>query len=542
MRFAFFAAVIAAAVVSCGLGLAGIWWGWVILAVAAPLTLLGIRDLSQSRHSLLRNYPVLAHMRWLFEGIRPEIRQYLIESDADAYPFNREQRSLVYQRAKQEQETVPFGTQMDVYKAGYSYFTHSLAPMHLERLNFRRRVGGPDCAQPYDISLLNVSGMSFGAISANAIQALNRGAAAGGFAHDTGEGSISPHHRRYGGDLIWQIASGYFGCRTEDGMFDAEQFAATAADPQVKMVELKLSQGAKPGHGGVLPASKITPEISKTRGIPMGKDCVSPSAHPAFSTPNELVSFLADLRRLSGGKPVGFKLCVGHPHEFMAICKAMIAQKTYPDFIVVDGKEGGTGAAPVEFTNSLGMPLREGLHFVHMTLVGAGIREHIRIGASGKIISGADMATALALGADWCNAARGFMFAIGCIQARACHTNRCPTGVATQDPTRQRGLVVEDKYKRVANFHRNTLRGFAEMLGAMGLDDPSQIRPETLHIRATDPDSILHHRLTPGQLFEPDCPDAFATPWSLARADSFRPADATDVRKSGILAATEKQP
>ncbi|MEQ8332340.1 FMN-binding glutamate synthase family protein [Nisaea sp.] len=542
MRFAFFAAVIAAAVVSCGLGLAGIWWGWVILAVAGPLTLLGIRDLLQSRHSLLRNYPVLAHMRWLFEGIRPEIRQYLIESDADAYPFNREQRSLVYQRAKQEQETVPFGTQMDVYKAGYSYFTHSLAPIHLDRLNFRRRVGGPDCTQPYDISLLNVSGMSFGAISANAIQALNRGAAAGGFAHDTGEGSISAHHRRYGGDLIWQIASGYFGCRTEDGMFDAEKFAATAADPQVKMVELKLSQGAKPGHGGVLPASKITPEISKTRGIPMGKDCVSPSAHPAFSTPDALVAFLAELRRLSGGKPVGFKLCVGHPHEFMAICKAMIAAETYPDFIVVDGKEGGTGAAPVEFTNSLGMPLREGLHFVHMTLVGAGIREHIRIGASGKIISGADMAAALALGADWCNAARGFMFAIGCIQARACHTNRCPTGVATQDPTRQRGLVVEDKYRRVANFHGNTLRGFAEMLGAMGLDDPSQIRPETLHIRATDPDSILHHRLAPGQLFETDCPDAFAAPWRLARADSFRPADAMDVRKSGVLAATEKQP
>ncbi|UUX51853.1 FMN-binding glutamate synthase family protein [Nisaea acidiphila] len=528
VRFAFFAAVVAAVFISAGLGLAGFWWAWFVFAVAAPLALLGIWDLVQGRHSLLRNYPVLAHMRWLFEGIRPEIRQYLIESDADAFPFNREQRSLVYQRAKQEQETVPFGTQMDVYKAGYGYFTHSLAPVHPASHDFRRRVGGPDCAQPYDISLFNISGMSFGALSGNAIAALNKGAAAGGFAHDTGEGSISPHHRRHGGDLIWQIASGYFGCRTADGQFDPEKFAATASDPQVKMVELKLSQGAKPGHGGVLPASKISAEIAETRGIPSDRDCVSPAAHPAFSTPEGLVDFIAELRRLSGGKPVGFKLCVGHPYEFMAICKAMIARGSYPDFIVVDGKEGGTGAAPVEFTNSLGMPLREGLHFVHMTLTGAGIRDRVRLGASGKIISGADIATALALGADWCNAARGFMFAIGCIQARACHTNRCPTGVATQDESRQRGLVVEDKYKRVANFHRNTLRGFAEMLGAMGLDDPGQIRPETMHIRSTDPTSILHHRLRPGQLFEKECPVAFSDPWSLARIDSFRPSDARD--------------
>ncbi|WP_420403279.1 FMN-binding glutamate synthase family protein [Nisaea sp.] len=542
MRFAFFAAIVTAAIASAGLGIAGFAWAWLAVPVFGLLTVLGIRDLVQIRHSLLRNYPVLAHMRWLFEGIRPEIRQYLIESDADAFPFNREQRSLVYQRAKQEQETVPFGTQMDVYRAGYGYFTHSLAPVHTTARDFRRRVGGPDCAQPYDISLFNVSGMSFGAISANAIAALNKGAATGGFAHDTGEGAISPHHRRHGGDLIWQIASGYFGCRTADGKFDPEKFAATAADPQIKMIELKLSQGAKPGHGGVLPASKITPEISETRGIPMGRDCVSPAAHPAFSTPEELVSFLGELRRLAKGKPVGFKLCVGHPHEFMAICRAMIARGTYPDFIVVDGKEGGTGAAPVEFTNSLGMPLREGLHFVHMTLIGAGIRERVRIGASGKIISGADIATALALGADWCNSARGFMFAVGCIQARACHTNRCPTGVATQDPTRQRGLVVEDKYKRVANFHRNTLRGFAEMLGAMGLDDPSQIRPETLHIRATDPESILHHRLKPGQLFEEDCPVAFAGPWKLARIDSFRPADMAETPTSGPYAASETHP
>lgn len=521
MRYAVFALLIAALVVGAALGAAGLWYCWLVAAVALPFVLLGLYDLRQTRHSLRRNYPVIAHMRWLFEGIRPEIRQYLIESDADAFPFNREQRSLVYQRAKQEVQTVPFGTQQDVYRPEYVYFTHSLAPRHPAGFDFRVRVGGAACRQPYDISLFNVSAMSFGSLSGNAIQALNKGAKLGGFAHDTGEGGISRYHRMHGGDIIWELGSGYFGCRAEDGSFDAAKFEKQAADPQIRMVEVKLSQGAKPGHGGVLPASKITPEIVEARGVPMGIDCVSPAAHPAFSTPVEFVHFLQRLRELSGGKPVGFKLCVGHAHEFMAIVKAMKQEDIYPDFIVVDGSEGGTGAAPVEFTNSLGMPLREGLHFVNMTLVGAGIRDRIRIGASGKIISGADIAMALALGADWCNSARGFMFALGCIQARSCHTNRCPTGVATQDPVRQKALVVEDKCVRVANFHRNTLVGFGEMLGAMGLERPGQITFDVLHIRTADPGSLLHLRLAPGELLRPDCAAPFAVPWAEAQAASF---------------------
>lgn len=521
MRYTAFAIVIALAIAGAATGAVGVWYGWAVFAIAGPLAALGFYDLRQTNHSLLRNYPVIAHMRWLFEGIRPEIRQYLIESDADAFPFNREQRSLVYQRAKQEVQTVPFGTQQDVYKAEYAYFTHSLAPRHPESFDFRVQVGGEACRQPYAISLFNVSAMSFGALSGNAIQALNKGASIGGFAHDTGEGGISRYHREPGGDLIWELGSGYFGCRTDDGDFDPDKFAKQAADPQIRMIEVKLSQGAKPGHGGVLPASKISPEIVEARGIPMGVDCVSPAAHPAFSTPVEFVRFLQRLRDLSEGKPVGFKLCVGHPHEFMAVVKAMCQEDIYPDFIVVDGSEGGTGAAPVEFTNSVGMPLREGLHFVNMTLVGAGIRDRISIGASGKIISGADIAMALALGADWCNSARGFMFALGCIQARSCHTNRCPTGVATQDPTRQRALVVSDKAVRVANFHRNTLVGFGEMLGAMGLERPERITVDLLHLRTGDPASLLHYRLTPGQLSRTDCLQPFALPWAEAQADSF---------------------
>lgn len=521
MRYSVLGALIILLAAGLASGAVGIWYGWAVAAAAAPLVALGVYDLRQTRHSLLRNYPVIAHMRWLFEGIRPEIRQYLIESDADAFPFSREQRSLVYQRAKQEVETVPFGTQQDVYKPEYIYFTHSLAPRHAGSYDFRVPVGGEACRQPYAISLFNVSAMSFGALSGNAIEALNKGAKLGGFAHDTGEGGISRYHRQHGGDLIWELGSGYFGCRTDDGNFDAEKFVRRAADPQVRMIEVKLSQGAKPGHGGVLPAAKITPEIVEARGVPMGIDCVSPAAHPAFSTPVGFVHFLQRLRELSEGKPVGFKLCVGHGHEFMAIVKAMTQEGIYPDFIVVDGSEGGTGAAPVEFVNSVGTPLREGLHFVNMTLVGAGIRDRIRLGASGKIISGADIVTALALGADWCNSARGFMFAIGCIQARSCHTNRCPTGVATQDPARQRALVVPDKAVRVANFHRNTLAGFGDMLGAMGLERPDQVTLDMLHIRTADPASLLHHRLAPGQLSRIDCPAPFAKPWAEAQAASF---------------------
>jgi glutamate synthase domain-containing protein 2 len=371
--------------------------------------------------------------------------------------------------------------------------------------------------------------MSFGSLSPNAIRALNRGAKMGNFAHDTGEGSISAYHREHGGDLIWEIGSGYFGCRTADGFFDAEKFSAQAASPQVKMIEIKLSQGAKPGHGGVLPGAKVTPEIAQTRGVPEGEDCVSPAAHSAFSTPAGLVEFIVRLRALSGGKPVGFKLCIGHPWEWFAIAKAMVAADTYPDFIVVDGSEGGTGAAPVEFSDHVGMPLREGLRLVHNTMVGIGKRDQISIGASGKIVSGFDIARAIALGANWCNSARGFMFALGCIQSRSCHTDHCPTGVATQDPIRQRALVVPDKAVRVRNFHHETVEALSELVGAAGMTHPREIKPDHIMVRTAEgvavPLATILPTLAAGVLLQPEklaeLPEPFCSYWNKSSALSF---------------------
>ncbi len=488
-RYSFFAGCAGLGVVSL---LLAFWTPWFLFAAGLflLLTLVGIYDVTQKRHSILRNYPILGHMRFLFEGIRPEIRQYLIESDQDEEPFSREIRSLVYQRAKGVEDKRPFGTTQRVYDPGYAWLTHSIAPKHLEPGDFRVRIGNDQCRQPYSASLYNISAMSFGSLSANAILALNTGAAKGGFAHDTGEGGISRYHRQGGGDVIWEIGSGYFGCRGADGGFDLERFRETAADPQIKMIELKLSQGAKPGHGGVLPAAKITPEIAEARGVPMGVDCVSPAAHSAFSTPIGMMEFLATLREGSDGKPVGFKLCIGHRREFMCIVKAMLETGVTPDFIVVDGKEGGTGAAPLEFANHVGMPLVEGLGFVHNTLRGAGLRDQVKIGAAGKLVTAFDIAHAFALGADWANSARGFMFAVGCIQAQACHTNHCPVGVATQDKLRMRALDVTDKSERVANFHRNTMKALAEMAGAAGLDDPSGFMPYHFMQRANSGEMV----------------------------------------------------
>src|ERR1700745_1443653 len=379
---------------------------WLLLAGAAgALSLIGVRDYLQTRHAILRNYPLLAHFRFFFEAIRPEIRQYLREGDNEAVPFSRAQRSLVYQRAKNVESRQPFGTGEDVYLADYEWINHSLRPVEIDDFDFRVKIGGKYCKQPYSCSVFNISAMSFGALSANAVRALNKGAKLGHFAHDTGEGSISRHHREHGGDLIWEIGSGYFGCRTPDGNFDPQRFALQACEPQVKMIEIKLSQGAKPGHGGVLPGPKVSPEIASARGVPMGIDCISPARHPAFGTPLELVQFIAKLRELSGGKPTGFKLCIGHPWEFMAICKAMLETGIRADFIVIDGKEGGTGAAPLEFTDHVGMPLREALNFAYNALIGINARERIRLGASGKIISAFDIARVMALGADWCNSA-----------------------------------------------------------------------------------------------------------------------------------------
>ena len=498
---------------------------WVLLLSA--LVLVGISDLQQTHHAILRNYPIIGHLRFLLEFIRPELRQYFIEGDSEAVPFSRAQRSLVYARAKGDSDKRPFGTQLDVREVGYEWLTHSISPSVIETHDFRVLVGGPQCKHPYDISLFNVSAMSFGALSANAIMALNLGAKKGGFAHDTGEGSISRYHREHGGDLIWEIGSGYFGCRNEDGTFSPERFVQNALSPQVKMIEIKLSQGAKPGHGGVLPGPKVTPEIAEARGVPVGVDCVSPAAHSSFSNPVELLQFVQKLRELSEGKPVGFKLCIGHPWEWFGIAKAMQKTGIYPDFIVVDGSEGGTGAAPVEFTDHMGMPMLEGLRLVHNTLVGLKLRKQIRLGASGKIISGFDVMRTLALGADWCNSARGFMFALGCIQAQTCHTGNCPTGVTTQDPKRQVALVVPSKADRVRNFHRQTLESVQEMLQATGLSAPSDLRLNHIMRRVSEHEvqnlSDLMLSVKGGALLEPqDLEGLFAKYWQAASPDSFQ--------------------
>ena len=516
-----------AATVAAGLYTPRPAWLWIVLIVGGALTLLGVYDLAQRSHALRRNYPVTGNFRWLFEAIRPQIRQYLIEGDNEQAPFSRSQRSLVYARAKNEGSERAYGTQLDVYENGYEFIAHSARPAPpADPSTFRIPIGNDQCERPYSASIFNISAMSFGSLSANAILALNKGAKLGGFAHDTGEGSISRYHREHGGDLIWEIGSGYFGCRTADGNFDPDRFAEKASSDQVRMIEIKLSQGAKPGHGGILPAAKVTEEISLARGVPMGEDCLSPAHHRAFSTPLEMMEFIAQLRKLSGGKPVGFKLCLGHPWEFMGVVKAMRETGIVPDFIVVDGAEGGTGASPLEFSNHIGVPLREGLLFAHNTLVGAGLRERVKIGAAGKVVSAFDIAALMALGADWTNAGRGFMFAIGCIQSLICNTNQCPTGVATQDPTRQRALVVEDKAARVCNFHRNTLVALSEMIAAAGLEHPSQIRPHHLVRRVGDAEirlfSQLHVFLEPGDLLG-GCRghDFYGHAWNLARADSF---------------------
>lgn len=533
-RYAFFGACVIALVI---LPFVAFEWHWPFTVLVGLLVLVGLIDLVQRRHAIRRNYPILGHIRYLVESIRPEIRQYLLEGDREPLPFSRSQRALVYRRAKNTDAAKPFGTLIDVYQSGYEFIGHSMYPAALTSPEgFRVKVGGPQCLQPYSASLLNISAMSFGSLSANAIRALNAGAQRGQFAHDTGEGSISPHHRAAGGDLIWELGSGYFGCRNSDGRFSPQLFREQARSSQVKMIEIKLSQGAKPGHGGILPRHKITAEIAATRGIPMDQDCVSPARHSTFSTPIELMRFIARLRDLSEGKPVGFKFCLGHPWEFMGIAKAILETGILPDFIVVDGAEGGTGAAPVELTDHMGAPLREGVLLVHNTLIGLNLRDKIRIGASGKIVSAFDIASILAIGADWANAARGFMFAIGCIQAQSCHTNRCPTGVATQDPLRQRALVVEDKAQRVYNFHRNTLLALAELLAAAGLEHPSQLEAKHLVRRVSDTEirlfSQLHYFVKPGELLAERIEGEFyARMWNMARADSFDCHGAADLPK-----------
>jgi glutamate synthase domain-containing protein 2 len=501
----------------------------ILMSTFAALTGVGFMDVRQTKRSVLRNYPVIGHVRFMLEFIRPEIRQYFLEGDNDAAPFSRQQRSLVYQRAKGDPDKRPFGTQLDVGAPGYEWINHSMAPTTLSTHDFRITIGA-DRAQPYSASVLNISAMSFGALSANAILALNSGAKRGGFAHDTGEGSISVHHRQHGGDLIWEIGSGYFGCRNPDGTFNAERFEANARDPQVKMIELKLSQGAKPGHGGVLPGPKVTAEIAQARGVQIGEDCISPASHSAFSTPVEMMVFIEQLRQRSGGKPTGFKLCIGHPWEWFAICKAMLETGITPDFIVIDGAEGGTGAAPLEFTDHVGAPLQEGLLLVHNTLVGLNLRHKVKLGCAGKVISAFDIARMMALGADWCNSARGFMFALGCIQAQACHTGHCPTGVTAQDPQRQQALVVPDKAERVFRFHALTLQALKELVQAAGLQHPGQISAAHIVQRTNKHEVKLLINLLPfvkpGSLLKGELPGrVFELYWPIASGHSFAPQD-----------------
>ena len=495
------------------------------LWVAVPLLAMALWDFFQTRHTLRRNYPLISRIRWLMEDLRPFAQAYVIEDDLDGRPFSHQARALVYARAKGELDVHPMGTELDVYSDEYEWLSHSIVPKESAPEYWRLDVGKGTCRQPYSSALLNISAMSFGSLSARAIEALNLGAAQGGFAHDTGEGSISKYHRMHGGDLIWEIGSGYFGCRQKDGSFDAGKFAENAAPDQVKMIEIKLSQGAKPGHGGVLPGEKVTREIAETRGVEVGESCNSPAAHATFATPIELLEWIAQLRDLSGGKPTGIKLCVGKPHEIMALAKAMVATGITPDFITVDGAEGGTGAAPLELSNSVGMPLREGLIWVRNALVGIGVKDHVKIAASGKIHSGAQMAKAFAIGADWCNAARPFMFALGCVQSMQCHTGHCPTGVATQVAWRQRGLVVADKAERVARYQRSTLKSLREIVVAMGLTDPWAIRPVDMRERVngvrSDAIDTVYSFLQPKVLLEDPDSVPQAKHWRAARAETF---------------------
>ncbi len=496
-----------------------------IEAALIPIIALGLFDVFQMKHSIRRNFPVIGHFRYLLENIRPEINQYFIESNSDGVPFSRELRSIVYQRSKLELDTLPFGTQMDVYKEGYEWTCHSLMPKHIDPESLRVTFGGEACKQPYSASIFNVSAMSYGSLSTNAVLALNGGAKMGNFAHNTGEGGLSPYHLQPGGDIIWQIGTAYFGCRDKAGNFSPEHFKEKSQLPQVKMIEVKLSQGAKPGHGGILPAAKLTPEIAQIRGVAMGMDVISPPAHSAFSTPIEMMEFISELRELSGGKPVGFKLCLGKKREFMAIAKAMVKTGIYPDFITLDGGEGGTGAAPIEFSNFVGFPMRDGLTYVHNVLVGFDIRKKMRIIASGKTVNGFDLLTKFALGADTCNAARAMMMALGCIQALRCNTNQCPTGVATQNPVLVKGLNVTDKARRVANFHKETIKSVAELIGAMGLSRPSDVLPRHLFRRISNSEiknlSELYPFIDAGTLLGRDIPEEYANAFKYSSAESF---------------------
>ena len=501
-------------------------WGhedWIPLLVVVAFAI-WLHDVIQKKSSIRRNFPIVGNFRYLFEFLRPEIQQYFIANDEEETPFNRETRSVIYRRAKNVRDTIPFGTSKDIWEDGYTWVAHSLAPKKVEDVEPRITIGGDQCKKPYSASRLNISALSFGALSANAIKALNKGAKIGNFAHNTGEGGLSSHHLQ-GGDIIFQLGTGYFGCRDENGNFDDKSFVEIAELDVVKMIEIKLSQGAKPAHGGILPAAKLTKEIAEIRKIKMGQDVISPAAHTAFSTPKGLLEFVDKLRKLSGGKPVGFKLCIGRLVELFAICKAMLETGILPDFITVDGAEGGSGAAPLEFCNRIGEPLDSALYLVHNALVGTGLRDKIRIICSGKVATGFDIVYRIASGADLCNSARAMMMSIGCVQSKQCDANTCPTGVATQNLRLQKGLDVDDKMQRVSSFHHNTIHSFLEIVGAMGLTNPSQLKPSHLIHRVSKHESKLLSQvleyLEPGQLLKGEVPERFKSEWDAANANTF---------------------
>ncbi len=499
---------------------------WLWLAVPMLLlTGLGLFDLFHPTSNLLRIYPLLAYGRFVSEEIRPEIHQYFVESDTNGTPISRNDRQMIYERAEREHQEKSFGTELDVYAAGYEWLNHSIAPKDAHDDQFRVTIGGKDCRHPYEMALLNVSSMSFGSLSANAVLALNGGAKLGGFAHATGEGGLSKYHLEPGGDIVWEIGTAYFGCRTQNGDFDADEFEKKANEPTVKCITVKLSQGAKPGLGGVMPAAKMTDEIAEVRGVPAHQKCESPPGHSEFHTPTELLQFIDRLRQRCDAKPVGFKLCVGQRREFLGICKAMLQTDILPDYIIVDGGEGGTGAAPLEFEDHVGFPLTEGLHFVHQSLLACGLRDSIKIGCSGKVTSAFEMARRLIQGADYCNAARAMMLSLGCIQAQRCETNRCPTGITTQDPSRMRGLKPDVKKHRVRNFQHATVMEFNRLIASMGLESPDQLRPNML-MRRIDPTSIrsyadIYYQAQPGELIDGCQNEFWADDWDRARADSF---------------------
>ncbi|MDO6565860.1 FMN-binding glutamate synthase family protein [Alteromonas sp. 1_MG-2023] len=511
--------------------LVGFYWhpAWWFLLLTVLLLVLAIYDTVQNKHAILKNFPLIGRTRWTIESLRPFIQQYVLESDTDGTPISRMFRSIVYQRAKDSRETIPFGTQLNTYEDGYEWIGHSLSARDLDEMNHDPRVtiGGKDCKQPYHASILNISAMSFGSLSKNAILALNKGAKKGNFYHNTGEGGLTPHHEENGGDLVWQIGTGYFGCRTKDGKFDADLFKEKANLPQVKMIEIKLSQGAKPGHGGILPAYKNTPEIAKIRGVEPGTQVDSPPRHSAFSTPLEMIDFIRKLRELSGGKPIGIKLALGRKSEFVAMCKAMVETGITPDFITVDGGEGGTGAAPLEYTNSIGFPLREALAFVDDCLIGFDLRKQVKIIASGKIISAFQLVKNISLGADVCNSARGMMLALGCVQSLSCNTNKCPTGVATQDPKLTEGLDVTDKFERVYRFHKKTLHALMDMLSSTGHVSTTELNRTHIFRRVDQASIARYDEIFPlvktGTFLGDDIPDRFKLHLKEANSDSFMP-------------------